>query len=82
MYIVEFRDSWVKKQGKLSFCKVVKNKKAKENLEVLYKQYLRDLSDLLFLKLTEIEESYDVASEEIQKIKELITELKHAKGLK
>ncbi len=82
MYIIEFQDKWIKKSGKLSFCKVVKNKKAKEELEVLYKQYLKDISELIFLKLDEIEQEYDVSDEDVQKIKDLITELKYAKSLK
>lgn len=78
MYIIEYKDSWVKKHGKLSFCKVFKDQKAEEEVSFLMEKYLTDLSHLIDAKLSSLEHTYQIPKKEIKRLKELISELQSA----
>lgn len=82
MYIIEFKESWVKRDGKISFCKVLKDEKAEKEVSGLLDQYVRDVSELISLKLAKIAQKYDVSQTEIARINELVEELKVAAELK
>lgn len=78
MYIIEYKDSWVKKEGKLSFCKVFKNEDAGEEVSLLMEQYIQDLISLIELDLCSLEQKFNIPKKEIEKLRELISELQNA----
>lgn len=82
MYIIEFKESWVKKDGKVSFCKVLKDAGAEKEVSTLLDQYVKDIYELIMLKLSRVEEKFDVSKSEINRIKELVEELKNAAEIK
>ncbi len=78
MYIIEFRESWVKKEGKLSLCEVLKDEYADKEVASILNQYIKDVSELINIKLSKIQEKYNVNQSEIKRIKELLEELESA----
>lgn len=78
MYIIEYKNKWLKKEGKLSFCKVFKDKGAEDEIAMLMDKYLKDLSALIEAKLMNLSDKYDVPENEIKRINDLILELKNA----
>jgi hypothetical protein len=78
MYIIEFKKSWVKKEGKLSLCKVLKDEYADTEVVSILNQYIKDVKELVEIKLGKIQEKYNVNPSEIRRIKELLQELDSA----
>jgi hypothetical protein len=75
MYIIEFNESWIKKDGKLSLCEVFQDSYADEQVASILDQYIKDVNELIQIKLTKIQDKYKVTDAEINRIKELIEEL-------
>jgi hypothetical protein len=82
MYIIEFQEKWVKREGKLSFCKVLKDEKAEDEVSVLLDQYVNDVSELISMKLKTLQDKYTITPTEIKRIKELIEELRSAEQMR
>jgi hypothetical protein len=78
MYIIEFEEKWITKEGKVSLCKVLQDSEVDTEVSELLTQYIKDLSELIAIKLSVIKKNYSVPEDEIKRLNELIEELKHA----
>lgn len=78
MYIIEYKNKWLKKEGKLSLCRVFRDKGAEDEIALLMDKYLQDITNLIEAKLFKLADKYDIPKNEIKRINDLIVELKNA----
>lgn len=81
MYIIEFNERWVKKDGKLSFCKVVLDKDKDDDVSEVINEYVSDLRKLIDVKIDQIKANYKLNDKDLKSLKELVDELANVSKL-
>ncbi|HYC34420.1 MAG TPA: hypothetical protein VEC13_01675 [Candidatus Paceibacterota bacterium] len=82
MYVIEFKDMWIKREGGMSLCHVLKDAQAEREVSELLEKYVEDIAELINVKLAAMQDMYKIPENEIKRVRELVEELRQIEGMR